>query len=57
VYCAVLSGEDDEAMREDCLAAGADEVFLQGIPGGRPPRWLTEIALALRVSAAGERSV
>ena len=32
VYCAVLSGEGDEATREACLAAGADEVFCKPFP-------------------------
>jgi DNA-binding response OmpR family regulator len=56
VYCAVLSGEDDEDTREACLAAGADEVFCKPVPAGVLRRRLTEVALALRGSAAGERS-
>jgi DNA-binding response OmpR family regulator len=56
VYCAVLSGEDDEATREDCLAAGADEVFCKPVPAADLRRRLTEVARALRASAAGERS-
>jgi len=56
VYCAVLSGEDDEATREACLAAGADEVFCKPFPAIDLRRRLTEVALALRASATGERS-
>ena len=56
VYCAVLSGEDDEATREACLAAGADEVFCKPFPAVDLRRRLTEVALALRASAVGERS-
>ncbi|MBC7977636.1 MAG: response regulator, partial [Myxococcales bacterium] len=32
VYCAVLSGEDNDATRGECLAAGADEVFVKPVP-------------------------
>ena len=56
VYCAVLSGEDDDETREACLAAGADDVFSKPIPAGDLRRRLTEAALALRGAAAGERS-
>lgn len=56
VYCAVLSGEDDAATREGCLAAGADEVFCKPVPATELRRRLAEVALALRASAAGERS-
>lgn len=56
VYCAVLSGEDDEATREACPAAGADAVFCKPFPAVDLRRRLTEVALALRASAAGERS-
>jgi hypothetical protein len=41
VYCAVLSGEDDEATRE---------VFCKPFPTIDLRRRLTEVALALRVS-------
>lgn len=27
IYCALLSGEDDDALRERCAEAGADDVF------------------------------
>jgi DNA-binding response OmpR family regulator len=56
VYCAVLSGEDNEATREDCLAAGADEVFCKPVPATELRSRLAEVVLALRASAAGERS-
>jgi len=29
IYCAVLSGEDDDATRTLCFDAGADDVFLK----------------------------
>jgi DNA-binding response OmpR family regulator len=29
VYCAVLSGEDDDTTRDLCIAAGADDIFLK----------------------------
>ena len=29
IYCAVLSGEDDETTRQSCFDAGADDVFLK----------------------------
>lgn len=56
VYCAVLSGEDDDETREACRAAGADEVFCKPVPALVLRRRLTEAALALRASAPGERS-
>jgi DNA-binding response OmpR family regulator len=56
VYCAVLSGEDDEATREACLAAGADEVFCKPVLASALRRRLTEAALALRAGAPDERS-
>ena len=56
VYCAVLSGEDDDATRKACIAAGADEVFCKPVPAGALRRRLTEAALALRAAAIGERS-
>lgn len=56
VYCAVLSGEDDDETRAECHAAGADEVFCKPVPAIVLRRRLTEAALALRASAAGERS-
>ncbi|HEY6179696.1 MAG TPA: response regulator [Kofleriaceae bacterium] len=56
VYCAVLSGEDDEDTRAACLEAGADEVFCKPLPGSVLRHRLTEVALALRAAAGGERS-
>jgi DNA-binding response OmpR family regulator len=56
VYCAVLSGEDDEDTRAACLAAGADEVFCKPVPASVLRHRLTEVALALRAAAGGERS-
>lgn len=56
VYCAVLSGEDDEDTRAACLEAGADEVFCKPVPASVLRHRLTEVALALRAAGAGERS-
>jgi len=56
VYCAVLSGEDDEDTRAACLEAGADEVFCKPLPASVLRHRLTEVALALRAAGAGERS-
>jgi DNA-binding response OmpR family regulator len=57
VYCAVLSGEDDDAIRGACFEAGADEVFVKPIPAVELRRRLTEAALALRASVgANERT-
>jgi DNA-binding response OmpR family regulator len=56
VYCAVLSGEDDEDTRAACLEAGADEVFCKPLPASVLRHRLTEVALALRAAAGGERS-
>lgn len=51
VYCAVLSGEDDDATRRSCLEAGADEVFVKPIPAVALRRRLAEAAAAVRASA------
>jgi DNA-binding response OmpR family regulator len=56
VYCAVLSGEDDEDTRAACVEAGADEVFCKPVPASVLRHRLTEVALALRAAAGGERS-
>lgn len=48
VYCAVLSGEDDEATRAACLEAGADEVFVKPVPAATLRRRLAEVAQVLR---------
>jgi DNA-binding response OmpR family regulator len=52
VYCAVLSGEDDEITRGACLEAGADEVFVKPVPASVLRGKLSEAAMALRASAA-----
>jgi DNA-binding response OmpR family regulator len=56
VYCAVLSGEDDEDTRAACVEAGADDVFCKPVPASVLRHRLTEVALALRAAAGGERS-
>jgi DNA-binding response OmpR family regulator len=57
VYCAVLSGDDDDATRRACLEAGADDVFVKPAPAAVLRRRLIEAALALRAAAAAhERS-
>lgn len=59
VYCAVLSGEDDDETRAACVAAGADEVFVKPVPASVLRRRLSEVAQALRdlaiESTAAER--
>jgi two-component system OmpR family response regulator len=47
VYCAVLSGEDDEVTRGIFLEAGADVVFAKPVPAAVLRRWVTDAALAL----------
>lgn len=56
VYCAVLSGADDDETRSMCLEAGADEVFCKPVLATELRRRLTEVVLALRAAAPGERS-
>lgn len=56
VYCAVLSGEDDDITRAACLEAGADEVFVKPIPSAVLRRRLTEAVAALRAAVANERT-
>jgi DNA-binding response OmpR family regulator len=56
VYCAVLSGADDEATRGACLEAGADDVFVKPVPAGVLRHRLTEAALELRAALASERT-
>jgi DNA-binding response OmpR family regulator len=51
VYCAVLSGADDDEVRGACLEAGADEVFVKPIPAAVLRRRLSEAVLALWVTA------
>lgn len=54
VYCAVLSGEDSDATRADCVAAGADEVFVKPSPAAVLRRRLAEVALGLRAAALAQ---
>jgi two-component system KDP operon response regulator KdpE len=57
VYCAVLSGEDDDTMRAACFEAGADAVFIKPILASVLRRHLAEAALVLRTAVvAHERS-
>ena len=51
VYCAVLSGADDDDVRGACLEAGADEVFVKPVPSSVLRRRLSEAVLALRATA------
>src|SRR5262249_37128273 len=51
VYCAVLSGEDDDSTRGACLEAGADEVFVKPMPAVDLRRRLSEAVLAMRTTA------
>jgi DNA-binding response OmpR family regulator len=51
VYCAVLSGEDDDVTRAACLEAGADEVFVKPVPAAELRRRLTEAAATVRAAA------
>lgn len=51
VYCAVLSGDDDDATRAKCLEAGADAVFVKPLPASVLRRLLADAALALRAAA------
>jgi DNA-binding response OmpR family regulator len=56
VYCAVLSGDDNETMRAACAAAGADDVFVKPVAGPILRARLAEAALALRARSTNERS-
>ena len=51
VYCAVLSGADDDDVRGACLEAGADEVFVKPVPSAVLRQRLSEAVLALRATA------
>ncbi len=55
VYCAVLSGDDDDATRGACLEAGADEVFVKPVPASVLRRRLAEVALVLRANTAASQ--
>lgn len=50
VFVAVLTGTDDEDMRQMCLEAGADAVLIKPIPPSELRRRLTAAALALKTS-------
>jgi DNA-binding response OmpR family regulator len=54
VYCAVLSGEDNDEVRKECLDAGADDVFIKPMPALELRRRLTEAALALRAAVGAD---
>jgi DNA-binding response OmpR family regulator len=56
VYCAVLSGEDEESTRAACIAAGADAVFVKPVPASVLRLRLREAAAALHGGAAIGRS-
>lgn len=47
IYCAILSGEDDDDVRATCLAAGADEVFVKPATSVDLRRALTHAARRL----------
>lgn len=48
VYCAILSGDDGDATRDECMLAGADDVFMKPASPVELRRRLTQAALALR---------
>ena len=52
VFVAVLTGEDDEEMRERCLAGGADAVLIKPIAPVELRRRLTAAAVALKTLLA-----
>ncbi|MBA3391512.1 MAG: response regulator transcription factor [Deltaproteobacteria bacterium] len=52
IYCAVLSGEDDPMTRNECLAAGADDVFVKPASPRELKQRLLAAALELRSVAA-----
>lgn len=52
VFVAVLTGDDHEEMRADCLAAGADAVLIKPIAPIELRRRLTAAALALKTMLA-----
>jgi DNA-binding response OmpR family regulator len=57
VYCAVLSGEDDETTRSACLDAGADEVFVKPIPAAELRRRLREAAATVRTAETASEHI
>ena len=52
VFVAVLTGDDHEEMRKDCLAAGADAVLIKPIAPVELRRRLTAAAVALKTMLA-----
>lgn len=52
VFVAVLTGEDDDQMRADSLAAGADAVLIKPIAPTELRRRLTAAAVALKTMLA-----
>jgi DNA-binding response OmpR family regulator len=52
VFVAVLTGDDHEEMRADCLAAGADAVLIKPIAPTELRRRLTAAALVLKTMLA-----
>lgn len=50
VFVVVLTGDDHEAMRADCLAAGADAVLIKPISPPELRRQLAAAALALKTA-------
>jgi DNA-binding response OmpR family regulator len=52
VFVAVLTGDDHEEMRADCLAAGADAVLIKPIAPTELRRRLTAAAVALKTTLA-----
>jgi DNA-binding response OmpR family regulator len=50
VYCAVLSGEDDDVTRAACREAGADEMFAKPIPASVLRQRLADAVVALRAA-------
>lgn len=52
IFVAVLTGDDHEEMRADCLAAGADAVLIKPIAPIELRRRLTAAAVALKTMLA-----
>ena len=52
VFVAVLTGDDHEEMRRDCLAAGADAVLIKPIAPTELRRRLSAAAVALKTMLA-----
>jgi two-component system KDP operon response regulator KdpE len=48
IFVAILTGEDSESMRTQCLGAGADAVLIKPISPSELQRRLTAAALALK---------